>query len=190
VPDIARIVCAEHAVRVLTPEVRPQVDGVHIAVDNRSSAVALDLHHTEWERGDGVGGDVGRRSGERGYSIEPGELLIACERPNSSYVDSPPATLTIVDPAGLWIPTEPTCAEPRRFRIAGREPLTPDVARRVLDGLLPSDEIVQPGYPQTPWMLPLLVVRRDGVVIASLTPLRDLNVEVCPDSGITPAPKS
>ena len=198
VPDVARVVCDEDGTRVLTPIVRPQPDGVYLTVLNRADARQIQLHHirhTESEHGSAVGEQLqpGLNSRTQGWSIEPGELVVAClPTGHDAFWEVPNATLTVVDPEGLWVPTEVECFTRVVHGHSGIEGdlygLSPDEARIAFDpfvaGLHDDDRIVSPGYSDTPWAVPFYVVVRDGVVVAELYALRDLNLTTCAGSGI------
>jgi hypothetical protein len=121
--------------------------------------------------------------------VPPGIATIACN-------NAPPSQFTVVDPDGLWVPSELQCPAEDAGAIVyaeeADERLIDEVAiaRRLLE-LRDTDEIVPPFYPGTlrAQMLPATVmVRRGGQVVGKLhvwlgKPAR-IEGEVCSSSGI------
>jgi hypothetical protein len=197
-PDVARVVCDEGGTEVLTPVVAAQSDGLHLVFENQSGAKAFDLHPVNSKRGVSVGGAL-ESSGEttsRGFSLDPGEVQVAClPTMNDSYLEQPTATLTIEDPDGLWIPVDPACTGATidsSGTIGDVYGLSNDqlesAIRQALTGILESDEVLKPGYPETGFKALTLVVRRGGVIVANVWVAGGLHLSACEDSGIAVAP--
>ena len=122
-------------------------------------------------------------------AIPPGVATIACN-------NAPASQFTVVDPGGLWVPSELQCPAEDAVAIVvaeeADERLIDEVAiaQRLLE-LRDTDEIVPPFYPGTirAQMLPATVmVRRGGQVVGKLhvwlgKPAR-IEGEVCSSSGI------
>ncbi|HEV8564822.1 MAG TPA: hypothetical protein VGR41_07890 [Actinomycetota bacterium] len=155
VPDVARVVCDENGIQVLTPLVAAQSDGLHLVFENPSGAKAYDLHPVTSERGTSVGGPLAP-NGETtssGFSLQPGEVQVAClPTMNDSYLEHPTASLTIEDPDGLWIPTDPVCTGAAVESSGGIGDVygLPDdevesAIREALVGLVEGDEVLKPG---------------------------------------------
>jgi hypothetical protein len=123
-------------------------------------------------------------------AIPPGIATIACN-------NAPASQITVVDPRGLWVPSELGCAPqddvlPVTGEIDERLIDEVEIVRRLL-ALEGSDEIRPPGYPDSIRALLLpsrLMVRRDGQVVAKLDvwlgkPAR-VEGEVCSSIGLEP----
>lgn len=168
-PDVARIVCeADGSTTLETPDVLVQRDGLHIRVVS---------HLEEPASVNGLGFDVdpGRSSWIAGT---PGVLPIACW-PFSGHGGPVPATvpLTVHDPQRWFVEGELQCTEDddgsaldlhlfASDRGDEDASITPEEARPLIRGLLPDDEVVVPGFPDTPHHS--VVVIRDGRRIASV----------------------
>jgi hypothetical protein len=191
IPDVAQVVCDVDGARVLTPVVAAQSDGVHLLIDNRSGATSYEL--LTGEHGTGVGGPL-KRNGETqsgGISIEPGEVKVACLPATSdTYLGQFTASFKIEDTNGLWTPSEPACDGRTSEFSTGLVYSVPtkDQILGSLDGVLESDEVVKPGYPETEWKVINLVVRRDGAIVAHVWVAGGLHLDACEGSGIVIAP--
>ena len=162
-PTTARLVCDGTRSTLLDPVVRPQPDGVHFDVQNTSGR---DLGFTVID----YGGD-NAPAGETTlvWPLAPGAATVGCE---DSLVP-----ITIVDPASIYVPAEPDCADGGGTTLAvdyppgatGLKGDAVDVARARLRGLLPGDVVERVGYPASP--VRLVGVLRAGrlVAVAHLT---------------------
>jgi hypothetical protein len=192
--DVARIVCASSdAARVETPIVRAHRDGVHLLFENPDHATQFELRAQSWQYGTTVGGDLPTGATSETFTLPPGKVTVSClvgvVDPGASA-----ATLTIVDPDGLWVATDLTCARAEQLRLqvnarAHEEPA--DVFRRV-SGVKASDGLRKPGYPESPWHWPTLLVFRDGAAVGRIGAPRmgdqwELLVDACPGSEIVGA---
>lgn len=171
-PDVARAVCDQDGTRLLTPEVQPQADGVHIRIESR-----LDKEDVSFVVGQLGGSEA---AGEQVWPIPPGTVEIGCwvgfeEEPD--YV-----SLRVVDPTGLYVPAELDCLRGVGASGGGvasssgsygeapegdpRDPV--DIAREFFEsafGPLGADDVVErAGYPQAEIRQVRLV--RDGKTVA------------------------
>jgi hypothetical protein len=99
VPDVARVVCENKGTNLVTPTVRPQPDGVHISIEDRTG------QDVTFVVGD-LGGD--NASGEQVWPIPPGTAQVGCwgMEPEPDL-----AEMEVVDPEGLYVSSELDCAE-------------------------------------------------------------------------------
>jgi hypothetical protein len=193
--DVAHVVCEKGTVSVQDQVVRAQRDGVHIVVENPAGAWGIDLHHTSWADGTGEGFKLSDTVTPDTSAMGPGSVTIACvPTARSSYHDAgvPTATLTIVDPAGLYVPWELECGFGEQFRMtlaADEEEDPRSVAGRV-PGVLSTDDFEPPNYPDSPRYGPMeFIVLREGQGLARIMgSYRDgawnLLINACPGSGI------
>jgi hypothetical protein len=143
-------------------------DGVHFHVDNRAGeTVSLN----------GTGRDFRKGVSEQTSQIPPGEYEIACW-PGSLHSGEEPETQTVrvTDPDGLFVRPAMRCpkGQPTSGSVTldygsnsrGTEGEPTDVARDVLRGLEPADELILVGYPEAEF--PQVAVVRDGDQIANL----------------------
>jgi len=202
IPDVAEVICDDSGTRTTTPVVRPQRDGIHVIFRNLggfgqfffptpAESSSSDLGH---------GGPL-----ERGRATEattfngPGTFLAGCLRHGqSSYSEGIRfARIMTVDPEGLFTPDTPDCEPGKRgiYRRMGSADLAAVV--RTVPGVLPTDQVLRPGYPDQGWMVEPRIVIRDDRAVALITlfgPLSEsppptsvewkLWVDACPDSGI------
>jgi hypothetical protein len=108
-PDVAEIVCDGTTTEVLTPQVKPQPDGVHFRVDNRTEKrLGFDVRN-----GFGTGAEPGVHEIEegRGMDITPGTRAIRCIDYDVADVSSDEGyvPLVIVDQDGMWAPDQLDC---------------------------------------------------------------------------------
>lgn len=202
VPDQALIVCTDEGAEAVTPQVRPQADGIHITIDNRTNKNEFHLRDAEMSSPN-HGGRLEREArNEIVTTFAPGEMLVGCfeeeSAPYSEVVGQGYATLEIVDPEGLWVSPELVCGAPAGLRSEDmlsatiEEAQLPDAAREELIGIQSTDELLPAGYPGTGWHQDLvLAVLRDGQTVATIGFWRaegwDVMVTSCPDSGISAA---
>lgn len=165
-PNSALVMCEGDQTRVMTPEVRPQPDGVHITVDNASDQ---DLAFIV----SGVGAEnAPTGTGDTVWALAPGPVDVACHDPDRDAGDAEFARLTIVDPEHLWTPSTLGCASPGGVGMEGArvgdvdvDPL--QIAREHLVGIAPTDRLDAAGYPAASTRQ--VVVVRDDQVIASVS---------------------
>ena len=198
--DVARIVCAEAAIRVETPVVRAHRDGVHFVFEKTGRWWGAELHHETWD--DGAAERIARfvdHSADATSSVAPGDITVACVRaPEAGYAspDAARATLTIVDPAGLYAPWDLVCGFGTQSRVtvrAGRD-ADPAEAYQQVPGVRASDEFQHPRYPgSAQYSAADRVLLRDGVVVArflgggGIGGSWDLLVNACPGTEIAGA---
>lgn len=188
IPVVATVRCGEGApgVEVVTPEVQPVEDGVHLAV---SSSTARDVQILEPER-----------LLEWRVSLQAGETrrLVLPDLPPGTYrVYCLPAapeaygSLRVVDPDGLWHAPDLDCpagALRVEFGVRGTAGLADPIdAVRAFAGVEPSDVVEYAGYPlasdgvrivragEVIALVRLDRAERGGWVVSS--------VESCPGSG-------
>jgi hypothetical protein len=192
---VARVVCEKDGVLVKDPVVRAERDGVHLTIENPGGAWGIDLHHESWAWGSGEGFKLSEGSTPDLSAMGPGRVTIACTpTARSSYYDAgvPTATLTVVDPNGLYVPWQLVCGLGDQFRLtidAGANEDAISIARRV-PGVTSTDDLQSPNYPGSPRYYPTeFIVLRDGSAVARiLGPCVDgeceLIVNACPGSEI------
>ena len=167
-PEVARLVCDEDGARLDTPSVRPQVDGVHFDVENKTDAErSLSISNPQ---GTGVGLGVPPGSSRQVLDVEPGNVTVSCSDP--AVEPGPGETLEVVDEDGVWVSTRLECEE--QFSqvvdyIQGATGETSDplqAARKAVEGfgLEPHDTFERAGYPETETARVRMV--RDGEPIA------------------------
>lgn len=193
--DVAHVECELDAVTVKDQVVRAQRDGVHLLVENPGGAWGVELRHDSWAYGTSEGFKLSDNPTPGTSAMAPGTVTIACvPTARSSYSDPgvPTATLTILDPDGLYVPWELACGFGEQFRmdVAAGEGEDPASVLRRVPGVMPSDDLERPKYPDSPryWPMEFIVVR-DGLGLARVMgPYYDgawhLIVNACPDSGI------
>jgi hypothetical protein len=191
--DVGRVVCRSSGAEVLTPTVAAQRDGVRISFENLSSARQYELRGPSDPLGSGQGGRLEGSTTTRTMTLEPGRWTVACVDPRQQGpVAVPSATFTVIDPAGYWVPWNPTCGNGevngRIAVIGGLAELDPAAAATAfapyLRGLGSQDGILKPGYVSTSFKVPTYVVVRDGVVVARLVVIRSLQLTMCRGSHL------
>ena len=183
-PDVARVVCDGATTTVATAQIRPQRDGIHLRLENRSEKRLS--YSVESKRGGGQGAVLPPNGTEVVVSLPPGQLSVACFDPASSNDPSEQkrAELAVSDPQGLWTPSvlSSTCSmgvATTSDYAAGAEGerLPPvEIARRFLEerGVLQDDDIVEAaGYPDQDGAVVRLA--RDGETLAVLEFVSDGN---------------
>ncbi|MEX0753492.1 MAG: hypothetical protein WD556_00025 [Actinomycetota bacterium] len=198
IPTSVRVICREDATYVDAPEVRPSLHGARYGVEFRihvppseggiASVRWLDL----WDEHEssGIGGGLDRH-GRVVLGADPGRFEVSCSGADRKM--AVPAPISVVDPEGLWISPELSCADPPQVEVPlGTTPVRDEaeaVAGR-LPGLLPGDEVIKPGYPTTSYKLgPLFIVQRGGQVVGRFTVLRPPRgwiavLQACEGSGL------
>ena len=147
-PDVARIVCTAKGTRLLTPNVRPQPDGVHVMLSQTGGPPVT----LETDRG---GGD---KPGPRALvlTLPPGRANLGCMTMADWNVDPPRhrgwVTLGVIDQDEQWVDDQPaggTCSERppsttrRPPQATGNSQLGRD-ARRALEAS-PADVVERAG---------------------------------------------
>lgn len=194
-PAVVHVTCEQDAVRLDTTVVRALADGVHFVIENPGGAWGVDLHSASWDFGTSEGIELTDMSTRDVSAMGPGGVTVAC-LPNghSSYTDPgvPTASLTIVDPDGLYVGWQLICGsgEQSRNTIAPRSGEGwRDVFRRV-PGVRPTDEFQNPNYPNSPRYGPTALVFRDGLAVGRIMSFGtegELLSNACPGSGIAGA---
>ena len=152
-PEVARLVCDENGVRVETPSIKPQADGVHFEVVNETDgerSLAI-----ESAQGTGVGMGVPAGDSTQILDVEPGDVTVSCSDP--SVEPGAGESLEVVDEDGVWVSTRLECEE--QFSqvvdyIQGATGETTDpleAARKAVEGfqLEADDTFERAGYPET-----------------------------------------
>ncbi len=193
--DVAQVVCERDAVRLQNPVVRAKQDGVHFLIKNPGGAWGVDLHHESWAYGTGEGFKLSDEMTPDTSAMGPGTVTVACvPKTRSSYYDPgvPTTTLTIVDPAELYVPWKLACGFGDQFRMtiaAGAKEDPVSVAQRV-PGVMSTDDFKRPNYPDSPRYGPMeFIVLRDGQGLARVMGTYydgewHLIINACPGSGI------
>ena len=171
-PDVARVVCDQDGTRLLTSQVRPHADGVHIRIDSRLAPEDVSFAVGE------IGGS--EAAGEQVWPIPPGPVEIGCWE---SFAEEPDyVSLEVVDPQRLYVPAELECLEAVGSSGGGvassggsygkapegdpRDPV--EIAREFFEsafGPLGEGDVVEPaGYPEAEIRQVRLV--RDGRTVA------------------------
>jgi hypothetical protein len=175
-PDVGRLRCDENGTAVVTPMFRPQPDGVHFEVDNRTGRnLSFDVAD---QGGRNAPPGVHEVEEGMGWSIPPGAIRVRCLDPLQG-IDTPYVDMTVEDPDGLWAPDTPDCAYGGSVGISDYasgskgDPDPVEVARKALGSYFQEgDEFRFGGYPEAP--SPVVVVLRNGVVFASVELQGDL----------------
>ena len=106
-PDVARLVCDEDGARLETPSIRPQADGVHFDVENKTEGErSLSIQNVQ---GTGVGMGVPPGASRQVLDVEPGDVTVSCSDP--AVEPGPGETLEVVDEDGVWVSTRLECEE-------------------------------------------------------------------------------
>jgi len=197
--DVGRIACTDEGTLVTTPVVRVRSDGAHVVVEDRVGAGGISVFPEAWV--DGVlGQEFARgREVEVVLGVPVGRAKVACnvgER-NDSYDELAAAVpIEFVDPVGIWRDDQVACAyEDRVFRESpdyrADASVNPDIGetiRRVIPGILQTDEVSYAGYPEAQRVQWRVV--RDGLVIAVIDVLHNggewsfAQVVTCQGTGI------
>jgi hypothetical protein len=154
--------------------VAAQPDGVHIAVTNTGNVpVSFSI-----EGAGGEGAEPGERK-ETVWQLPPTSTTVSCsaEHEDSGGVATS-ASLTVVDPEGLFIPADLECANGEAYGgtvdyVEGATGFAGDplqVARDHVSGLEFDDLVERAGYPESEQ--PLIRIVRDGGVVGRVS-LRD-----------------
>jgi hypothetical protein len=152
-PDVARLVCDANGVRIETPSIKPQPDGVHFEVVNETDGErSLSI---ESAQGTGVGMGVPAGNSTQILDVEPGDVMVSCSDP--SVEPGAGESLEVVDEDEVWVSTRLECEE--QFSqvvdyIQGATGETTDplqAARTAVEGfqLEADDTFERAGYPAT-----------------------------------------
>jgi hypothetical protein len=172
IADAAKVICDQDGTRLLTTQVRPQADGVHIRIESR-----LDREDVSFVVGQLGGSEA---AGEQVWPIPPGTVEIGCWVGFEEEPDYVP--LEVVDSQGLYVPAELDCLKAVGSSGGGvassggsfgeapegdpRDPV--EIAREFFEsafGPLGADDVVErAGYPQAEIRQVRLV--RDGKTVA------------------------
>lgn len=160
-----------------TPVVRPQRDGVHLLVENRT---AHDLGISIRQDSGGGGDNADRGTSEIVWPIAPGSAEVLCTGNEGISDNSGWRSLEILDPKGLWVPPEVDCGPLGGVSVGHgdyiegvkgdpRDPVL--IAAERFAPLEPGDEVQRAGYPEAD--NPLVRVVRDGQVTDVVEYIRD-----------------
>jgi hypothetical protein len=171
--DFARVQCQRDSIRVDTDVVRAHRDGVHFVFENPGGLWGFEVHHSTWGCCAAAGGRLSTEPTDYTSAVSPGKVTVACLRTRvASYYDddAATATITVVDPDGLYVPFRLACGwgVQSRVRIAGREHEDPDEVYRRIPGIRASDVFEEPNYPDSPQYEGAAIVFRDGVAVGRI----------------------
>jgi len=200
--DVARLVCDGSGTRVLTPEVRPQSDGVHFEVDNQLGEPVTFLVRSELGDASGLGADPGvaeiRGSGsEGGWQVPPGVASVRCLRQGEDAGgDDRWVALRVIDRDGVYVSAALRCTDTvvgyldHAASAEGEAGDPAEVAQGTLSGLREGDVVELGGYPAYGTEALVRVVR-DGRTVATLHLMRTTaggwladRLVSCPDAGV------
>lgn len=175
--NVARLICAEgRATRVTPRAVQPQVDGVHISVENRATSPVV-LDYTD-ARGAYRTEPIDPGVGELTLGIAPGPARIGCRAAANPTGRSDLKPLQIEDPLNLWISPDLECQNGSVSQLDSDHP--PGAPGRRGNPIelaiihlpfspLPEDEIRRAGYPEGPGFHgELVAIVRGGRTIATV----------------------
>ncbi|HEV2754223.1 MAG TPA: hypothetical protein VG318_00400 [Actinomycetota bacterium] len=203
IPYEAEVVCGPAGAAALTPQVRPQHDGVHVTVYNFARERG-ELYLVSPDGGNGIYRLPANRLKRTVVYFGPGPIQAACvDRPGLVAFHGPGsesyANLEIVDRYGLWSEPELECGEPRRRSVIPTDLRLPHASaafprferliRAFVPGVELDDVLERPGYPDAPAKIETRTVVRDGRRIAKVWLTREGDVWAlvpwtCPGSGI------
>lgn len=167
---VARIACDQNGARVLTPEVKPQRDGLHLEMTNETAG---EVHVTIERDREAAGEAAPPGRSEHVWPVGPGEWAATCYVAGGDGGEPP--TFELSDPEGLWVSTELTdCELPESSHpdfgegAAGERGEPVEIAARALAyDLAPGDVVERAGYPeQDP---PVFRGRRGDRTIATIS---------------------
>jgi hypothetical protein len=196
IPDVVRVRCEPDAVRLSTTTVQPQEDGIRFVVDNESKAQLFDVLPVGLEEAAAETPITPGEVTEATFAVPPGPVTLECLSGRETGRERVPGELTIVDPRALWVSPDLGCDTSETTEVSVPYEGTPETdedpvttARRAVPGLIGTDEIVKPGYPQTRWHGDLMVVIREGQTIGRVTRAQDEStwrvvVEACEGSAL------
>ena len=172
VPTTAVLVCGADGASVETPEVAASRDGVHFEIRNESGAERV-VHVQAGGSVQGEGLPAGMHT--RVWALPPGPATVTCDETAGDPGEQGGADFEVVDPDGLWVPTELDCEDVSNA-ILDYEAGTPgktgepaDVVRAERSTELEESDVVEPaGYPGVRDS-PVVRVVREGRVVATVT---------------------
>jgi hypothetical protein len=196
---VAHVTCASDAVTVDAPVVQAQRDGVNFVYEDQSGAWAVELHHESWDYGTAETVPFKDRTEVHATSaIGPGRVTVAClPDAHSSYSRPGVATaeVTVVDPAGFYVPWDLPCGSGDQFRtqVTAPEGAEPSSVVSEVTGVLRTDILERPNYPDSPRYTPTdYIIFREGQAVARTMGSYDVRdgawhllINACPGSGIT-----
>jgi hypothetical protein len=173
-PNVATIVCDETGTTVETPSVRPQLDGLHVVIDNRTEvdpgfSVAFDHG--------GLGDNAPQGTSKHVLDVPPGIVRIGCYTGARGSGERDLQALEVVDADGVYRSTELTCESGSSTGVSDYVPGAKgetsdpvDLARATFEsaigGLEPDDVAERAGYPE--WDEPIVRLVRAGEVVATI----------------------
>lgn len=168
-PDVARVICDGDGTSVTTLEVRPQPDGVHVVVDNRTDIDLGIAFDSGFEAG---GHNADRGSSNHIWLAPPGPVTVRCQGPEGQPRLEGGPSFTVRDPVGLWVSPELDCASGGLGSGSAshgsppkgdpRDPVT--IAEERFAPLGPGGRVEAAGYPEAERRLVLLI--REGRAVA------------------------
>ena len=184
-PDVARVACEEDGVRIETPSVKPQPDGVHVEIlNNAGSERSFSISSAD---GGGMGLGASPGTSTQVVDIEPGTLTVACGDPATEPDAGEP--LEVVDDDAVWVSTRLSCperfSEVADYAVGARgetsDPL--EAARKAVEGygLEPDDVFERAGYPEAETARVRLV--RGGELLAVVDLSRRRHRQVAGEHG-------
>jgi hypothetical protein len=199
-PDVALVVCDAEGTHVLTPRIRPQLDGVHFGIDNRTGKHLGFIFRFGDRPGGGDNAVVGKSEITRS-DVPPGAVMVTCfDHRGQTPVPKNPSEFVgvdVIDEEGIWTSQELDCGEAGgvtgiRDYVAGVKGETGDpvdLTRKHFKGLRSTDVVTRVGYPGQPSAV--VAVVREGRTIATAEYDSDgtggwllSTVSRCQDSGL------
>lgn len=171
VPDLLQMRCSADGIDVPVASIRPQTDGMHIAVENElRSPIAVWVISDEWDSGEIIvePGETNLRQ-----PVPPGVLTVGCQ---VGSVDEQ-RRVDLVDTEGLYTVPELSCAGDAREELTDLPIAEPTrsyagAVNQALEGYLSDDDETRPldGYPDQsftdPTADPTVRVVRGGETVA------------------------
>lgn len=171
-PQVARVVCDESGTKIVTRSVSPQLDGVHVVIDNR---LGFDAGFAVgFENGAGAGRNAPEGESRHVLGAPPGRVEIGCYGNGSPQPDF--QTLEVVDSEGVYRSVELACASVVSGTsdfgegASGQRATPVDLGRELFDNAfgLGSDDVVElGGYLQSE--VPVVRLMRDGRIVATVS---------------------
>lgn len=161
-PSEVQLECGDDGLDILTPEVRPLADGVHLVVRNTSRhAITVRLEGHEYVFA--VPSGTSRLTSPQ----PPGTVPVKCYTADAKLLED---SFKVVDTEGLWSRPDLECDDYSGFggETGGPARMTDPVelVRYQFPGLRETDVIKLAGYPHAP--VGVAVVLRNGARIASV----------------------
>lgn len=171
-PQVARVVCDESGTKIVTPSVSPQLDGVHVVIDNR---LGFDAGFAvKFENGAGAGRNAPDGESRHVLGAPPGRVEIGCYGRGLAQPDFQP--MEVVDSEGVYRSKELACASvvsetsDSLEGASGQQGNPVDLGRVMFDDAfgLGSDDVVElGGYPQSE--VPVVRLTRDDRIVATVS---------------------